>query len=211
MHCIALAWTSSWAKILFPFIDSSLTFLVRYIIGAPCSCFFFLKNNPDLLSGQIFKTILAKISFSFKETSASRDWSSKLLHNFSLGENFNLKGTSAPCQRLEILENCDSLTDFIFPHERPREIWMIWAPPGNSLECLLFCPHVLQHQQNKLDLIRGGVKTDLCLFLHNVAKFCAKCANAQFCRIFAEFFLHIQHNEDNKDGKLFEIDWLIIP
>ena len=68
---------------------------------------------------------------------------------------------------------------------------MIWAPPGNSLECLLFCPHVLQHQQNKLDLIRGGVKTDLCLFLHNVAKFCAKCANAQFCRMCK--ILHMLH------------------
>ena len=203
MHCIALAWSSSWAKILFPFIDSSLTFLVRYIIGAPCSCFFFLKNNPDLLSGQIFKTILAKISFSFKDTSASRDWSSKLLHNFSLGENFNLKGTSssAPCQRLEISENCDSLTDFIFPHERPREIWMIWAPPGNSLECLLFCPHVLQHQQNKLDLIRGGLKkncayfcTMLLNFVQNVqmrnfaecAKFCTCCTNLHMFAHFAQ-------------------------
>ena len=44
MHCIALAWSSSWAKILFPFIDSSLTFLVQYIIGAPCSCFSFSKT-----------------------------------------------------------------------------------------------------------------------------------------------------------------------
>ena len=63
----------------------------------------FIQDNPIASLGPDLLQFLPKY---FKETSASQDWPKKLLHNFSLEQNFNLKETpSASCQHWEMLES----------------------------------------------------------------------------------------------------------